>query len=58
MWNSNNEFYLQRRLEAGIIDNGDYTYTITEEDLYNVGTYTSHTYEIKLIDSDYFNIGE
>ena len=25
---------------------------------YNVGTYTSHTYEIKLIDSDYFNIGE
>ena len=25
---------------------------------YNVGTFTSHTYEIKRIDSDYFNIGE
>lgn len=25
---------------------------------YNVGTYTIHTYEIKKIDSDYFNIGE
>ena len=25
---------------------------------YNLGTFTSHTYEIKRIDSDYFNIGE
>ena len=25
---------------------------------YDVGTFTSHTYEIKRIDSDYFNIGE
>ena len=25
---------------------------------YNVGTFTSHTYEIKRIDSDYFNIGD
>lgn len=25
---------------------------------YNVGTFTSHNYEIKRIDSDYFNIGE
>ena len=25
---------------------------------YNVGTYTTHSYEIKRIDSDYFNIGE
>lgn len=25
---------------------------------YNVGNFTSHTYEIKRIDSDYFNIGE
>ena len=25
---------------------------------YNVGTFTSHTYEIKRIDSDYFNLGE
>lgn len=25
---------------------------------YNVGTFTSHSYEIKRIDSDYFNLGE
>lgn len=25
---------------------------------FNVGTFTSHTYEIKRVDSDYFNLGE
>ncbi len=36
---SNSEVSFKRRFSLGITDNGDYTYTITHDDPYNIGSY-------------------
>ncbi len=55
---SNGEFLLQRRITAGVTDNGDMTYTITTKDPYNIGNYTYSWYINDQLDEEKTNATE